>query len=128
MKNILALYVNPSPLEPGEMRDMIAEMEKEIRGVFTTEELEVIRAHHSGFRQHERFLTLDVLEWATGYSKERLSQFQNGNQEHPKHLPIILRVISDRVSRDPRVARAAVIDWLQRKTQTAAPFADVENP
>jgi hypothetical protein len=127
MKGILSLYVNPEEMDPAEMREMIEEMESAIREQFTTEEIEVIRAHHDGFRQHERFLPLDVLEWATGYSKERLSKFQN-EEGHPRQLSLIMRVLHERVIRDPEVARAAVIDWLQRKVKTDDPFKDVRSP
>lgn len=128
MKGILGLYVNPDPITPSEMREMIEEMEKEIKAQFSSEEVEVLRSHHSGFRQHERFLPLDVLEWATGYSKERLSKFQNEQDDHPTHLPIIMRVLHERVMRDPGLARKAVVDWLQRKTKANEPFSDVESP
>lgn len=128
MKGILSLYVNPYPISPAEMRKMIEEMEEAITAEFSAEEIEVLRAHSAGFRQHERFLTLDVLEWATGYSKERLSNFQNEGQSHPKHLPVILRVLHERVVRDPALARKAVVDWLRRETGKHRPLSDVPSP
>jgi len=115
MRNVLSLYLDTSSGSTEELNRLICKIEMTIEDQFTEREKEVIAGIDPVFSKRREFVTLPILEEATGYSVENLSRIRNGKKDVPYHLIRHVRVIAHRVEEDPELAYAAVSDWIERK-------------
>lgn len=120
MQNALALYTDNSPGDTEELNRLIDEMERSARHEFTEDEIRAIKEFNRGFGISGRLIDLPALEVATGYSKERLSMFRNGQDSVPDHLVWRVRRLHHLVLKQPGLVRVAVLDWLERHTEPGA--------
>lgn len=117
MRNALSLYVDTSPGTTDELNERIAAMEEAVSAQFSDAEKRLIESVDRVYKKQGTFLTLPVLEGATGYTVESLSNIRNGNTDVPQHLIRHIRVLHKRVTENPEIARVAVMDWLDRKLE-----------
>lgn len=116
MRNLLSLYLDTSPGTPAELDRLIQDMESTVADQFTEHEVEVLKDANPTFSRNPHFVTLPILEHATGYTKEEISRYRSGSSDGvPKQLIRLTRILNQRLQQDPSLAREAVMDWLDRK-------------
>lgn len=115
MRNTLSLYVDTSEGTTTELNERITAMENLVEDQFSEKERQLIEKVDSVYKKEGKFVTLPVLENATGYSVENLSRIRSGKADVPDHLMRHVRVLHKRVTQNPELAYIAVRDWLDRK-------------